>query len=322
MIVARTPYRITLAGGGTDIPSFYEDHGGFVVSMAIDKYIHVLINKNMDRTVKMRYKENETVDCANLLCHDRAREILVTNDVLNGVEVISVADLPDKSGAGSSGSFLVAMSAAIKKFKDQPYELRDVCEEACSIEINKLKLPTGKQDQYIAGYGGIKTFDISTDGKVKVSDIIDKIDYKKMIEYMNVYKIGNYRNASDVLKNQNNKNRKTVSSLINIKSMAYDFLDLLKSGDFDGYGKLLDTYWQEKRRLSSKISNSFVDDAYKTSKEKYGVLGGKILGAGGGGFLLLFSPPSKELDIFMDNLGMKKLNFNVSRTGLQTQELL
>ena len=321
MILARTPFRITLAGGGTDIPSFYEDHGGFVVSMAINKYIYVLVKKSLDANVTMRYIENEVVESANLLSHDRAREVLLKNSVNKGVEIVSIADLPSKSGMGSSGSFLVAMSAAIKSFKKEFYSLQDICKEACDVEINQLNLPVGKQDQYIAAHGGIKTLDISKSGEVEVHDITDQIDFETLIQHMNVYKIGKYRNAADILAKQNNKNKNTQRSLTHIKDMASDFLHYLTTNKMDEYGKLLDTYWKEKKKLSNKISDPLIDNIYETAKQKYGVLGGKVLGAGGGGFLLLFAPPSNGLDQFMQGHNMPKLNFNISKTGLLVEEV-
>jgi len=322
MIISRTPFRITLAGGGTDLPSFYEDHGGSVISMAIDKYIYVNLKyRFFDDNIRIRYLKDEYVNSVYDLKHDRAKEALIRNGILNNVEITSIADLPAKSGMGSSGSFLVAMLSAIKALKKEELDLSAICEEACDIEINTLKLPSGKQDQYIAAHGGVKILDINKKGNVDVNCIINEFDTTSLLKYMNVYKIGVDRNASDILKDQNNKKPQTVSSLSSIMSMTDDFLNHLIENNFYEYGKLLDIYWAEKKKLSHKMSTEKVDAMYKISKNKFGILGGKVIGAGGGGFLMLFGEANKDLDKFMLQNNMSKLNFAIDTEGLKVYEL-
>lgn len=322
MIIARTPFRITLAGGGTDLPSFYEDHGGSVISMAIDKYIYINLKYRLfDDNIRIRYLKDEYVKSAYDLKHDRAKEALIRNNILNNVEITSIADLPAKSGMGSSGSFLVGMLSAIKALKGEQLDLTAICEEACDIEINTLKLPSGKQDQYIAAYGGVKILDIDQKGNVDVNCIIDEFNATSLIKYMNVYKIGIDRNASDILKDQNNKKSETVTSLSSIMSMTDDFLNHLVENNFYEYGKLLDVYWDEKKKLSNKMSTDKVDSVYAISKNKFGILGGKVIGAGGGGFLMLFGEPDENLDKFMLQNHMPKLNFAIDTEGLKVYEL-
>jgi D-glycero-alpha-D-manno-heptose-7-phosphate kinase len=318
MIISKTPFRITLAGGGTDLPSFYQDHGGYVVSMAINKYIYVGLKKNVFHNyVKMRYMEDEVVSSSKYLKHDRAREALLLNGLHQGLEITSTADLPSKSGMGSSGSFLVSMIGAIKKFTNTDWNIKDICEEACHIEMNRLSLSVGKQDQYIAGYGGTKILNIDTNGNVDVSHL--EFDTNSFINYCNIYQINTYRDAELLLKDQNKKSKSI--SFSEIKAMAKKFTEYLIKNDLDQYGHLLDDYWKIKKSLSKNMSNSLVDDIYQNAKDRYNILGGKIIGAGGGGFLMLFGQPSNNLDEYMKNNGMSKLEFDVEYNGLKVVKI-
>ncbi len=327
MIVAKTPFRITLAGGGTDLPSFYKHDGGFVVSMAIDKYIYVAVKSNVfDQSIRLRYMSDEYVSNVNHLKHDRVKEVLLSHNLLSQIEITSTADLPSKAGMGSSGSFLVALLAAVKKLQQEPYLMKGLCEEACDIEINKLDLPVGKQDQYIAGYGGVKALEIDKEGKVDVIDIAEQINISAFIQHCNVYRTNRYRDANEILKEQNTPNAQVLQSLYEIKDMAYQFLDCLITSNFIKYGNLLHEHWLLKKSLSTEISYGLIDKIYNVVINRYGVLGGKLIGAGGGGFLLLFRPQSvgqhtADLDGFMLSHGMDRLNFDVDQRGLQVTEL-
>ena len=327
MIIAKTPFRITLAGGGTDLPSFYEKEGGFVVSMAIDKYIYIGLKYNtFDESIILRYADDEYVCNVNDLEHDRAKEALLANNLLKQIEITSTADLPAQSGMGASGSFLVAILAAIKELQNKQYNLHDICEEACHIEIDILGLPVGKQDQYIAGYGGVKVLEIDKKGHVEVSDVSHQIDMDSFIQYCNVYRTNMYRDANEILREQSQPNKQISQSLCKIKDMAYEFFDCLLTNDFIKYGRLLHEYWLVKKSLSDKISHKLIDNIYTTARSKYGVLGGKLIGAGGGGFLLLFRPRAvglhtDDLDSFMLQQGMERLDFDVDTKGLQVTRI-
>lgn len=317
MIVAKSPFRVTLAGGGTDLPSYYEDHGGLVLTMSIDKYIYVTLKHNVfDSYVRLRYLDTEYVPSVNNLRHDRARTALKNNGILKGVEITSTADLPSKSGMGSSGSFLVSMLSAIKKFKGVDASREEIAEEACKIEIEDLCEPVGKQDQYIAALGGVQLLTIDKSGNVSHQNRNSLVD-EALINHMNIYKLNQFRNASEVLEKQNNKKRKTQQTLSTIKDIAVKSISLLEDKDYEGYGNMLDEYWSYKKRLSGKVSNQEVDEIYNHTKNKFGVLGGKIIGAGGGGFLLLFKKHSKKLDNFMASKGMSKLQYSVSNCGVE-----
>lgn len=318
MIISRTPFRITLGGGGTDLPSFYSEHGGHVITMAIDKYIYITLKPNcFESQLKLRYSVTEIVNNASQLVHTRARESLLQHKIVNNCEINSCADLPANSGMGSSGSYLVGLLNCIREYKRINREPAILAEEACKIEINKLKEPVGKQDQYIAAFGGIKILDISTSGEVLVKDVnISQSDLNYFLSNIHVYHLNTERNASEVLADQQ-KNKIASNNLLEIvKEQSYEILSMLETSNFNDYGFILDKYWQIKKQLSTKISIPFVDEIYEYVKKEYGVLGGKIIGAGGGGFLMLYLPKNnKQLDMFMHQKGCKKLFFNIDKQG-------
>ena len=318
MIVSRTPFRITLGGGGTDLPSFYKEHGGHVISMAIDKYIYITLKTHdFEPEVKLRYSKTEIVRDINDLQHNRAKMSLMLHDIYSNIEINSSADLPANSGMGSSGSYLVGLLNAIRVHKRINSEPKILAEEACKIEIDLLGEPVGKQDQYIAAFGGVRVLDISKTGEVNVTNA--NISHGDMISFLSnikVFCLNTQRSASEVLQDQQKNKTKSNNILHTVKEQSYRVLDILSSGNFENYGLLLDEYWYLKKQLSSKISTEIVDELYEILKTKFNVLGGKIIGAGGGGFLLLYAPKKhKELAQYMEKNGMKQLFFNVDTTG-------
>ena len=264
MIIARAPFRITLGGGGTDLPSFYEKHGGFVLSMALDKYIYVCLKDlHMSKKVRLQYSKTEIVDSVDDLQHNRARRALKRHNMLHGYEIVSIADLPASSGLGSSGSYLVALLTAIRSYLRLPADPETVANEACEIEIRDLEEPVGKQDQYISAYGGIQELHISKSGNVDVKSA---------------------------------------------KVTPHDMSDLLS--------RLLHEHWENKKKMSNKISFGKVDNLYETARSDYSVLGGKIIGAGGGGFLMLYSSDKESgLQQFMESSGLIRLDYGVDTRG-------
>ena len=317
MIITKTPFRISLGGGGTDLPSFYTGHGGYVITMAINKYVYITLKPDdFEGSIKLRYSEIETVKTADELRNTRAREVLKLHNVCN-VEINTCADLSSRSGLGSSGSFLVGLIRAIREHKREVIDPTVIAEEACDIEINRLREPVGKQDQYIASYGGVQVLDIGTDGNVKVTAL--DFDTTTLINKMHVYALNVYRDASDVLADQNKATPQTIESLKVIKEYAYRTRELLVANDFDKYGLLLDEHWSVKKSLSKKISIPKVDELYDLVKKDFCVLGGKIIGAGGGGFLLLYADKKhNELESFMRGLGMKRLTYMLDVSGNRT----
>ena len=281
MIVSRTPFRITLGGGGTDIPSFYSEYGGHVITMAINKYIFVTLKTHdFEPQIKLRYNKTEIVNNVKDLQHDRARASLILHNLQNNIEINSSADLPANSGMGSSGSYLVGLLNVIREHKKINNEPSILAEEACKIEIDILKEPVGKQDQYIAAFGGIRVLDIDSNGMVHVTSVnIRTSELFSFLSNIKVFCLNVQRNASEILADQQ-KNKNNANNILQyVKEQSYKVLDLLTVGNFDNYGILLDEYWKLKKQLSTKITFKAVDEIYETVKTRFGVLGGKIIGA-------------------------------------------
>ena len=318
MIISRTPLRITLAGGGTDLPSFYEKHGGFVVSMAINKHIYLTYKQDsFERELKLRYSQIEIVKNANELKNHRAKEALLIHGIADSCEINSCADLPSNTGLGSSGSFLVGLLNLIREHKRLNTEPKILADEACDIEINRLKEPVGKQDQYIAAFGGLKTFEIDKTGNVSVNIFdINKNTLKELITNTCIYFLNVKRDASEVLIDQKNLKGNSEELLQIIKTQAYQTVQFLIDSDLDSYGRLMDEYWNLKKQLSNKISIPIVDEIYEITKKNYNVLGGKIIGAGGGGFLMLYCNKNHlKLDQYMEAAGYSRLHFDIDNVG-------
>ncbi len=326
MIITRTPFRITLGGGGTDLPSFYQHHGGFIFAMGIDKYMYVMTNPpTVDNKIRLHYSQTEIVNHVSELQHELAREALSLNRINEKIEVSSMADLPDGTGVGSSSCYLVGLLNALHHYRRDYVSLKKLAEEACYIELDVLKKGIGKQDQYMATFGGLTVLEIRNDGHVKVRSVdLGSSSIASLVANAHVYYTGLRRSAEEMLKDQNmamqskaNPQYEQVSeSLCRIKELGYKTLDAIEQENFDRWGLLLDEHWQYKKRLSSKISLSVFDELYELVKKKYGVLGGKILGAGGGGFLLLYCPKEhKKLEQHMLSLGMPRLHYTIEMEG-------
>lgn len=317
MIISRTPLRITIGGGGTDLPSFFTRNGGFVLSLAINKYIYITYNPNFfERDLKLRYSCIEVVNNAKNLKNHRAKEMLLYHGIENCCEINTCADLPSNSGLGSSGSFLVGLSHVLRAYRGSPITPKLLADDACYVEIDCLNEPVGKQDQYIAAFGGFRVFDIAKNGTVSVSSPISRKVIGRLLSHIHLYYTNVKRDASTILHDQKNLNERSESLLQKIKEQSYETLDILKSGNIMEYGKILDEYWKLKRGLSDKISFDQIDNIYDTVKEKFGVLGGKIVGAGGGGFLLLFlNGNDSAVEEFMSLSGYQRLNFTADYSG-------
>lgn len=318
MIITRSPFRFTLGGGGTDIPSYYERNGGLVISMAIDKYMYLTLKPDyFENLYKLRYSEIEIVDHPSKLIHSRARESLIVHGIDKGLEINSCSDLSANSGLGSSGTFLVGLLKALREYKQMDSSPETIAEEACHIEIDILKEPVGKQDQYISAFGGIKIFEIEKSGKVHVKKLnVSKYDFDMFLKNVHVYSINVQRSASTILKEQQQLSNNNEHVLNIIKDYGYKTIDILENKNYDDYGILLDSYWSYKKQLSNKISLSFIDEIYEEVRKNFNVLGGKIIGAGGGGFLMLYiNKDHDKLEQFMKKLKMWKLPYSVDYTG-------
>jgi len=326
MIITRTPFRVTLGGGGTDLPSYYEKNGGFIFAMGINHYMYVTLHQSsVDRRVVLQYSKTEVVDHAKDIKHELAREALLRHGLESAVTIASQADLPAQSGMGSSSSYLIGLLSAIHSYKREYITVQELAEEACHIELNVLKKGIGKQDQYLAAFGGLTVMNIGKNGVVKVESIrLPGWTYAEFIANTHIYFIGNARSAEEILKNQDQAMkegggdaRKTIQySLDAIKELGYRILDAIKEGRLDDFGVMLDEHWQAKKRMSEKISLPHIDRLYDHVRKEFGVLGGKIIGAGGGGCLMLYCPKEhQKLAQYMQSMHMPRLDYSVAFEG-------
>ena len=323
MIISRSPVRITLGGGGTDLPSYYSKYGGELIAAAIDKYTLVTAHTRFDDDIKLNYSRTEQVQNVDEIKHNIFREGLRLLNIKKGIELTSLSDMPSSSGLGTSGSFTIALLNVLHTYKKEFVSQKHLAEEACKIEIEILKEPIGKQDQYIAAFGGITSFQFSKDGTViikplKMSDEAqDELQHNILLFYTGIS-----RSASKILREQDDKSKKdedqTIDTLHEIKRIGLETKKALEQGDIDKLGEFLDEHWNIKKQLSKSISNPFIDECYTLAKEK-GALGGKIMGAGGGGFFMFYHNGSNtEKTAFIKTMrtkNLKKMRFNFDTEG-------
>jgi D-glycero-alpha-D-manno-heptose-7-phosphate kinase len=326
MILTSTPFRITLGGGGTDLPSYYREHGGFIFAIGIDKHMYIMLNPpTIDRKIRLHYTNSETTDHVTNLRHELAREALRLHGIEDKMEISSMADLPAGTVLGSSSSYLIGLLNALHHYRRDYVSLDKLAEEACHIELEVLRKPIGKQDQYMAAFGGMSALEISKDGTVEVRSVeLGTSSLAALIASTHVYFTGVERDALAVLGDQNSAmqskerldHKRIANSLHQIKEIGRRIMAAIEEEDFDNWGRLLDVHWHNKKQLSSKISLSKIDHLYDHVKAEYSVLGGKVIGAGGGGFLMLYCPKQhKRLESFMLANGMPRLHYNVEREG-------
>mgnify|MGYP002713041824 CR=1 FL=1 len=310
MIIVQTPLRVSLFGGGTDFPSYFLDRGGCVLSTAIDKYIFITIKKRFDSKLRIGYTKTEMVDSLDDIQHELIREALRKTKIVQGVEITTMGDIPSEgSGLGSSSTVTVGALHAMYSYLGELPSSEKLAQEACSIEIDTLKAPIGIQDQYIAAYGGLCFFEFTTNNEVHVNRIkLDSKSQRQIDNNLMLFYTGVTRKASSILKEQKNNINERIAVLDEMKNLAYAAQSELLSGNVDAIGPLLHESWLLKKRLASQISNSHLDDMYNTAR-KAGAIGGKISGAGGGGFLLLYCPYEKQQAV-RDVLKLQELPFN------------
>ena len=326
MIVTRTPFRVTLGGGGTDLPSYYSKHGGFIFAIGLDKYMYVVVNRpTVGKKIRLHYSQSEVVDHVSELRHELAREALRAHGIEDSFEVASIADLPAGTGLGSSSCYLVGLLNALHHDRRDYVPLQSLAEEACHIELDVLKQPIGKQDQYMATYGGLTVLDIAPDGRVVVRQLRpSSSDVAELVAHTHIYYTGAQRDAREVLHDQNAAMKSSAStdharvadSLHRIKDLGHRILEAIEASNFDRFGELLHEHWMSKKQLSNKISLSAVDQVYDAVRERFDVLGGKIIGAGGGGFLMLYCARQQTaLERFMLEHGMPRMHYGVEPEG-------
>jgi len=321
MIVSRAPVRFSLGGGGTDLPSYSREHGGFLVAAAIDKYVFVAANRRFQSSIRLAYSKTETVDRVDDVEHRIFREALRTTKIENGIELVSIADVPSNTGLGSSSSFTVALLNALHAYKQEFLSAAALAEEACHIEIDVLKEPIGKQDQYISAYGGVTAFTFQPNGDVVAErvpikpEVMDELEMNLLIFYSGIE-----RPASAVLSEQANviKENKddAVARMHRIKALGHETRRILVQGDVDSYGELLHEHWTNKRRLASKMTDASIDEHYDAAR-KAGALGGKLMGAGGGGFFMFYARPQERRAVYhaMIARGLRPLRFRFDHDG-------
>jgi D-glycero-alpha-D-manno-heptose-7-phosphate kinase len=319
MLITRTPLRITLGGGGTDLPSYYEEHAGMVVSAAISKHIYISINRTFTPDYFLKYSALERVDTAMHIEHPIVREVLKAHDIGPGVEIVSTADIPSGTGLGSSGSFTVGLLKAVHAFERNHVSASDLGREACEIEIDRLGRAVGKQDQYIAAFGGITRFDFNPDGGVEVTPAKISSDTMHDLEqHLLMFFTGYSRDADQVLNEQKTRSQSGDSAMIDnlhyVKDLGLLSLAALEIGDTDEFGNLMHLHWEHKKRRSTSMSNPRIDHLYEVGRN-HGARGGKLVGAGAGGFLMFYADDTRALRIAMRDEGLTELRFAFDQAG-------
>jgi D-glycero-alpha-D-manno-heptose-7-phosphate kinase len=321
MIISRAPVRFSLGGGGTDLPSYSSVHGGFLVAAAIDKYIYVSANRRFYDSIRLAYSKTETVDSVDQINHRIFREALRFSGITHGIELSSTADCPSNSGLGSSSSFTVALMNALHTYKHEYVSSKQLAEEACQIEIDILNEPIGKQDQYIAAYGGVTAFTFNPNGSVEVErvparpEVLSELESNLLIFYSGVE-----RAAASVLSKQAQNIQSNADSAVQrmhrIKELGYETRRILLRGDIDSYGELLHEHWTNKRKLASNMSDSTIDEHYEAARAA-GAIGGKLMGAGGGGFFMFYTAPAdrRRVHAALVARGLRHLPFRFDTGG-------
>ena len=321
MIITQTPLRISLAGGGTDFPDFYLREGGCVLSSSIDKYIYVIIKERFDDKIRISYSHTETVDSVDEVQHDLVRECLRKTGITHGVEISTMADIPSEgSGLGSSSSVTVGLLNAMYVYRRNPQSRRTLAEDACEIEINILGRPIGKQDQYIAAFGNLRLIQFKPSGEIQVDDVcVDSNAKRRLSEGLMLFFTGVTRNSSDILCKQSSGIPCHLHDLQEIRQQALELHRHLESGTVEAVGDLMNEGWKCKKRLADNVSNGQIDTLYDAAMQA-GAKGGKVAGAGGGGFLLLYCPPENQVDVRkrMRGLNLQELAFSLGCDGTTT----
>jgi D-glycero-alpha-D-manno-heptose-7-phosphate kinase len=320
MILTRTPLRISLGGGGTDLPSYYREYGGLVLSAAIDKYVYVGVNTSFSPGYLLKYAESEHALTREEIRHRSIREALTVLDVDGPIEIVSMADVPAGTGLGSSGSFLVGLLHALRIRQGRPATAGQLAAQAAEIEIERLAEPVGKQDQYIAAYGGLLCQEYSADGTVQLSPLrISEAAIEELRDSLMLFFVGKTRSSFTLLEDQRRKSelgdRSMIESLHFAKELGFEVKRTLESGEIARFGRLMHEHWMRKRDRSPGISSGPIDAAYEHALRHGQATGGKLVGAGGGGFLLLQTRDRERLRHSMAETGMREVEFGFDFEG-------
>jgi D-glycero-alpha-D-manno-heptose-7-phosphate kinase len=320
MIIARSPLRVTLGGGGTDLPSYYREHEGFLIAAAIDKYVYVTIMRPFQPGIYLKYSQLEHVEMAADVHHPIIREAIQMLDLKTPqIEITTLADIPAGTGLGSSGSFTTALLKALYAHRKRSLHPAEVAEMACHVEIDRLGEPIGKQDQYIAAYGGLTCFNFNRDDTVQAKPLAVTMDTLFDLEdNLLLFFTGFSRSAGSILQEQDSRSQKHDEAMLKnlhfVKALGYRSKEALEAGDAHKFGELMHEHWQHKKSRSSSMSNSHIDDWYALGM-KNGAVGGKLVGAGGGGCLMFYASDRNKLRHIMRRAGLEEVRFRFDFEG-------
>ncbi len=320
MIITRSPLRITLGGGGTDLPSYYESFGGFVIAAAIDRYVYVTVTRPFAPSIHLKYSDIENVMTVDEIRHPIIREALRMQDLRTPqIEITTLADIPAGTGLGSSGSFTTALVKALYAHRRRLLHSSEVARLACEVEIERLQEPIGKQDQYIAAYGGITCFDFNADGSVAARPLAISMETLWDLEdNLMLFFTGFSRSAGSILREQKERSQELdgemLANLHYVKELGCRSQRALEAGNCPQFGELMHEHWEHKKRRSAQMSNAKIDEWYELGRA-HGAIGGKLVGAGGGGFLLFYADDRKSLRQAMAHAGLEEVRFRFDFEG-------
>lgn len=320
MIISKTPLRMSYVGGGSDLPAFYREELGAVLSTTINRYVYITVNRKFDGRIRLNYSRTEEVDHPSQIEHPLVREALDLTGISGGLEIASTADIPSKgSGLGSSSTFTVGLLNALYAYKNSFVSKENLARQACDIELNRCCEPIGKQDQYAAAYGGLNLIRFHPDESVSVDPVICRPDVMHELERSTlVFYTGRTRSASAVLAEQSRALSQLDRRLLmrRMVALAFEMKMELESNSLSNFGAMLDENWRLKSQLSNGISDPQIDEWYRCGLAA-GALGGKLLGAGNGGFMMFFAPPETHQNIIQAMRGLKSVDFRLDRNGAQ-----
>jgi D-glycero-alpha-D-manno-heptose-7-phosphate kinase len=320
MIITRSPLRISLGGGGTDLPSYYGEHSGFVIAGAIDKYVYITLHQTFVQELIIKYSRMERVQSVDEVQHPLIREALkLTGVEAPYLEITSMADIPAGTGLGSSGSFTTALLKALHTLKKNLIHPQELAEQACHIEIDILREPVGKQDQYIAAFGGLTCFRFLPNDHVEAWPLkMDTDTLYSLEDNLLLFFTGYSRPASEILREQDTKSkqndREMIANLHFVKELGRESKEALEGGDLERFAELMNIHWDHKRQRSTQMSNGEIDRWYALGREN-GALGGKLIGAGGGGFLMFYAADKVHLRRVMREAGLQEVRFRFDFEG-------
>ncbi|OGS53087.1 MAG: galactokinase, partial [Elusimicrobia bacterium RIFOXYB2_FULL_62_6] len=320
MIITRSPLRITFGGGGTDLRSYYEKHGGFLIAGAIDKYVYITLHRVFPPGYIIKYSRMERTEDVNAIKHPIIRESLkLLGFDKEFLELTSMADIPAGTGLGSSSSFTTALLKGLHSYRRNLIHPKELAEQACKVEIERLKEPIGKQDQYASAYGGLTCFEFEKNGSVKSYPLnISKETLYDLEDNLLLFFTGYSRSASDILKEQDDKSKRANAGMIKnlhfVKKLGFESKKALEGGDLVHFAELMNTHWEHKKKRSGAMSNGQIDKWYRLGL-KNGAIGGKLIGAGGGGFLMFYAKDTAKLRHAMLAAGLQEVRFRFDFEG-------